>query len=300
MKNQAGEIQASDQNCWTLWVLLCTFSVFSLGLLIVWLSGWQFDREGYTAVQRDWFITLNHLLNAWPAQAWANLTLMGDASVLIPLLSPLILWRAQAWAAILAAAPIASIFSVTGKHLAAVPRPAALLDQDQFTVIGHVLSAKNSFPSGHSITIFTGIVAVLAILYPRQFSWRYLLILTAGLFIAVTVGMSRVAVGAHWPLDVLGGMVCGMIAGLNGAALAQRYQKWWRLSPDSLARCVVGVLLLLLSLSLVDRALDKPAVSVVLWLSALCGMSAAIWLMKSCLLRFHPSDKRAQHSGPER
>ncbi len=294
MKDQAGEIQASDQNRWTLWVLLSTFGVFSLGFLIVWLSGWQFDQEGYTAIQRDEFITLDHLLNVWPAQLWSNLTLMGDASVLIPLLSPLIFWRAQAWAAIIAAAPIASIFTITGKHLAAVPRPAALLDHDQFKVIGHVLSAKNSFPSGHSVTIFTGIVAVLAILYPRRFTWRYLLILTAGLLIAVTVGMSRVAVGAHWPLDVLGGMVCGIIAGLNGAALAQRYPKWWRLSPNSLARCVVGVLLLLLSLYLMDRALHNPAVSVVLWLSALCGMSAGTWLMRSCLSRFHPGYKRAQ------
>jgi|GEM_PF-276284 len=276
----------------TAWVFLATLCILPLVSFTVWLANGHLAREVYCSIQRDWFISLNLALNTWPAEIWSNLTLLGDATVLIPLLSVIIIWRPQAWAATLAAAPVASLLSVTMKKIAAVPRPAAFLDQDQFTLIGHALKGSNSFPSGHSLTIFTGVVAVLVILLPQSRNRRYWLMLIAACLVAVTVALSRVAVGAHWPLDVLGGALCGLIAGFAGAALTQRYQKWWRLAPDSFSRCIVGGVVMLLSLSLIDRALDNPLVEIVLWLSALCGMSASIWLMRACLNRLRSNKAR--------
>jgi len=275
-------------------MILAALAVISLFSFSLWLGYGAHAREGYCSIQRNGFIALNQALNTWPAQFWSNLTLLGDAGVLIPLLSLIIIWRPQAWAATIAAAPIASLLSVSLKHIAAVPRPAAFIGQDHFTVIGHALRASNSFPSGHSLTIFTGVIAVLVVLLPQSPNWRYWLLLIAAALVAVTVALSRVAVGAHWPLDVVGGALCGLIAGLAGAALTRRYQKWWRLSPGSTARCIVGALIMLLCLSLIDRALEDPAEGFVLWLSALCGMTASIWLMKACLERLRYGT-RGQH-----
>ncbi|MET0052831.1 MAG: hypothetical protein ABW095_17350 [Candidatus Thiodiazotropha sp.] len=117
---------------WTVWFPLLTLGLFLGGTILAMLPVWPFDRFDYCAIQGDGFITLNRLLNSWPEGLWWNLTQLGDAAVLIPLLSPIVLLRPQAWAAALAAAPVASLFSVTFKHLAAVPRPAAYLDPDQF------------------------------------------------------------------------------------------------------------------------------------------------------------------------
>ena len=66
--------------------------------------------------------------------------------------------------------------------------------------------AYASFPSGHATTAFATAL-LLAFWYPRQ----------SGLFIglAVLVGLSRVALGAHFPSDVLAGAVLG-----SGVALA--------------------------------------------------------------------------------
>ncbi len=267
---------------WSAWALLAS-SLLLCALLILWVSGWQFDREAYTGYQGELFVALNRTLNRWPAPIWSNLTLLGDASLLIPLLSPLLLWRPQAWAAVLAAVPVASILSVTGKHLAAVPRPAAVLDHQLFTIIGETLTAHNSFPSGHSLTIFTGVVAVLVALASRPFGWRYVALLLAGVALALSVALSRVAVGAHWPLDVLGGALCGLIAGLSGAAIAERYRRWWQPPPHSIGRCLLGAALVLASLSLIKRAVEEPLGSVALGVAAWCGLVASLGLLWACL-----------------
>ncbi len=255
------------------------------GLLLAWATGWQLDREAYTTLQHPWFVGMNRALNSWPAAIWTNLTMLGDASVLIPLLSPLLLWRAQAWAAVLAAVPVASIISVTLKHLASVPRPAALLDHQTFTILGDTLSAKTSFPSGHSLTIFTGLIAVLITLAPRPLNRRYLAMLLAALSLAILVGLSRVAVGAHWPLDVVAGAFCGLVAGINGAAIAQRYQQWWRYPLQSSGCCLIGILLAWASLSLLHRTLDEPAAGLILGESGLIGALVSLWLLQRCLTR---------------
>ena len=70
--------------------------------------------------------------------------------------------------------------------------------------------AHNSFPSGHTQTIFA-ITAALTILYPRLgivfFS------------IAVLVGISRIILIAHYPSDV----IFGAYLGLSTAILVRRY-----------------------------------------------------------------------------
>jgi membrane-associated phospholipid phosphatase len=270
------------QRSWTAWLPLLTLGVFLFGLLFALLFGWQFDRTGYCDLQRDAFISLNTTLNAWPAALWRNLTQFGDAAVLIPLLSPIILWRPQAMAAALAAAPVASLFSVTLKHLMAVPRPAAYLDPDQFIILGRALKANNSLPSGHSLTIFTGVTAVLVTLSLFERSWRMGLLALVALLFAGAVAVSRVAVGAHWPLDTLGGGLLGILAGIIGAGLALRYQRWWRLVPGSIARCLVGVVMLLMSGSLFFQVFKKPELAVSLGLSGMCGLVALAWLWQGC------------------
>ena len=70
--------------------------------------------------------------------------------------------------------------------------------------------AFNSMPSGHTVASFAGLV-MLGMLAPRikPFTWS----------LAILIGMSRVAIGAHWPTDVIFGAFIGMVM----ADLV----KWW-------------------------------------------------------------------------
>lgn len=63
--------------------------------------------------------------------------------------------------------------------------------------------AFNSMPSGHAAASFAGLV-MIGLLAPRVkwLTWT----------LAIFVGLSRVAYGAHWPTDVLFGAFIGMVA----------------------------------------------------------------------------------------
>ncbi len=78
---------------------------------------------------------------------------------------------------------------------------------DEFGIVGFFPGtfewAFNSMPSGHTALSFAGLV-MLGMLMPR------FKILTWGL--AILIGLSRVAIGAHWPTDVLLGAFIGMVA----------------------------------------------------------------------------------------
>ena len=62
--------------------------------------------------------------------------------------------------------------------------------------------AFNSMPSGHTAVSFAGLV-MIGMLAPKYkpLTWT----------LAVLIAVSRIAVGAHWPSDVLFGAFIGMV-----------------------------------------------------------------------------------------
>jgi len=96
------------------------------------------------------------------------------------------------------------------KHFVGRPRPlkdmAELISSHRvyIHVIGKELK-ELSFPSGHAVTAFS-LATFLSLLRGR---WAPLFIILAFL-----TGISRVYMGAHFPLDVLGGMFVGVIVSL--------------------------------------------------------------------------------------
>lgn len=87
-----------------------------------------------------------------------------------------------------------------------------------YTFLQH--APDSSFPSDHGTAIFTFAIAFLC--WHRMWSGIMLMVVAAG------IAWSRVYLGVHWPLDMVGGLLLGMV----GCLFAQLV---WNLFGDLIA-----------------------------------------------------------------
>ncbi|HUL59931.1 MAG TPA: phosphatase PAP2 family protein [Anaeromyxobacteraceae bacterium] len=99
------------------------------------------------------------------------------------------------------------------KHLAHLPRPLAVLGPHAVRVLASPLR-QLSFPSGHS-SAAAALATAAARARGLRRAWPLAVLGALG-------GVSRVYVGAHWALDVLGGWVLGAMVAAAALALAER------------------------------------------------------------------------------
>lgn len=96
--------------------------------------------------------------------------------------------------------PIAMLLAWTAKAAFALPRPSDL-HADHMARVFVNPDSLYAFPSGHSV--YTA--AIVVCLWPLG-PWSFRLLLLA---LAAAIGWSRVALGAHFPVDVLVGFLLG-------------------------------------------------------------------------------------------
>ncbi len=268
---------------WGLWLLLPVIAILA-GNFYIFSQVDVFEKDNYWQVQQQLFINLNSDFQVLPDIIWSNLTLLGDAAISVLILSLLIIWRPQAWAALVCSVPAAGIFSNVGKKLASMPRPGSVLDHADFNIIGSAVTGHSSFPSGHSISSFAVAIAVIATLVLIPKTRNDLIILIGAIVLATLMCLSRVAVGAHWPIDTLIGGALGWIAGLTGAFWASKQTGWWqKWHATGISRYILGLILLAWSIGMAIRGLDHPPRDLVIWLAALCGLITTAWLMRPLL-----------------
>lgn len=118
------------------------------------------------------------------------------------------LLRRSVWPFALVALAVLAADALAGlaKTLVGEKRPT---DTGALITIPH----SHSFPSGHTATAFAG-ATVLSHLVPRAAPGFYVL--------AAAIAYSRLYVGVHFPLDVVGGAVIGVATALLLLAIARR------------------------------------------------------------------------------
>ncbi len=199
------------------WHLAVAVGVF--GLLLAVLEAFKItDTATYPQINKDIFLAINALWANAPTLAH-NLTQLGDASVVLSLLLCLALTLPKLWEALLAGSLLSFVAAHFFKEFYAMPRPARAFGENAFNIIGETLKGSNSLPSGHTITIFTTLCVVFFAFVPSLKKARLSLVIGI-ILLALLVGLSRVGVGAHYPLDVLTGAVLGIVCGLFGVFVA--------------------------------------------------------------------------------
>lgn len=174
----------------------------------------------YVESQKDVFLKLNSILSVYPNFAH-NISYLGDALVLFPFVFIFLFIKPKLWEAIIISSLFTLITSAVLKLIFAVPRPAAMINMETFTIMGRPNILHTSLPSGHAMTAFMVISILLYAFMPKKMSSRIIwttLLITIGLII----GFSRVAVGAHYPLDVVVGCILGYIMAILGIKITTK------------------------------------------------------------------------------
>ena len=157
------------------------------------------------------FLLLNSYHNNLLDQFFKIYTYIGDGlfSVAVFLLLLVAGRRLLAVEVILCYA-ISGIISPICKNIFSTPRPKAYLQQHNIDYIysnSIELAGNTSFPSGHTISVFA-LAAILA--FNAKNKWLGFFLFLA----AAIVAYSRIYLGVHFPEDVLGGSVIGVITSL--------------------------------------------------------------------------------------
>lgn len=173
-------------------------------------------------LNHDLFVILNSWASPATAALWANLTNLGDGLLAICIGVAIFSRLPKSLAAMFASVIIVGIVIQLAKYgFNYIPgldaygaRPVGRLGLEAVNVIGPKVEYY-SFPSGH-----TAAVATLAtIIFLKIPSTTFKLLFMP---LAIIVGLSRCVVGAHWPLDLAGGAMLGIIGGLVGVFLVDR------------------------------------------------------------------------------
>ncbi|MBM4327659.1 MAG: phosphatase PAP2 family protein [Deltaproteobacteria bacterium] len=144
-----------------------------------------------------YFLLLNELHSPVSDRLWLAFTSLGDGMVLALLLGAFLVVNPRVSALGVFLIVVSGIAVQIAKGSMPASRPVELLNSVH--VVGPLLRS-GSFPSGHATS---GMVAALVVVY---YSGSRLVSVSAMIFAAL-VGVSRVFVGAHFPGDVLGGMI---------------------------------------------------------------------------------------------
>jgi undecaprenyl-diphosphatase len=200
-------------------------ALFLLGL--IWFGHELVEGDG-ASIDRAIMLAMRHdgqpIGPAWLPSAVRDITALGSSTVLafLVLVSAIFLWlagRARTALLVVAATALGSLTVETIKALVSRSRP---------DLIGRLMEeSSRSFPSGHAALSAIVYLTLATLLFPvlpdrrvRAFAVIVALILT------VSVGVSRVYLGVHWPSDVVAGWAFGGV----WATL------WWRIELALLGR----------------------------------------------------------------
>lgn len=158
----------------------------------------------------DLFFRLNTFHTLYLDIFFQNYTLLGDGVFSIAIFLILLLAnRIPLALQIVTGYLFSGIVSQVIKHLVHAPRPHAIITNAAYPyfIEGVTLSGMNSFPSGHTTSVFALAVLLALNTTDKRISLIYLIT-------AIITGYSRIYLGQHFLADVTTGALIGTLSAL--------------------------------------------------------------------------------------
>lgn len=192
--------------------LLGTAILASLGaaVLALFLFAWlgnemlQGDTQRFDQVIREW---VHRYASPGMTRAMTAISLLGYNVLIVELVIALAVFaklkwrRAALWLTVAMAGSL--VLDLTLKYIYHRTRPTAY-----FGMAPH----SYSFPSGHAMCSFCfyGVLAGLLSARTKPLAWRLLIWLTAAALV-ISIGLSRIYLGVHYPSDVVAGYLAATV-----------------------------------------------------------------------------------------
>ena len=236
--------------------------VVALALMVL---GWTVQQ---TPLNQAWMLAINGA--GWlPDTFWAGATLLAFGWAALILVSAADR-GVEGGRAVLLAFVVGGLLSQAVKAYLAYPRPGLVLPEGMLHFIGNPVLRSGSMPSGHALAAFT--IGSLWVCLARQRGYRpwFEALLWAA---AVLMALSRIAVGAHWPSDVLVGSGLGLLVGWLSWQLQIRF---WR---GAVAMSPLWVAAVEVFAAWVAFSVDEgyPQVLWLQWLLGIVALGSAGW-----------------------
>ncbi len=162
---------------------------------------------------------------------------------------------------------IAALLANGMKHLVGRPRPKFIHAGDWHMSLSWA-SGLDSFPSGHSTASFA-VATVLAKRFP--------LVGPLCIAVALFVALSRVLRGSHFPTDVFGGAVIGILSGFIATAPLRQ----WRTSiQNGLRHAAMGTSALFALLWVLSRRMEEGMVGILFLALGIVAVAGGLWIRR--------------------
>lgn len=178
-----------------------------IGLLLVMLSFHLLTLNNATNLSV--FQLFNQLPVYLPDWLLLTITDLGNGVTLGVITLCCIVKRPELLLRVVVASALSLILVPMLKQYFDAPRPAVLLET--LNIVGEI-RLKHSFPSGHTASAFLFAGTLF-------FAYQQRSIKLLAISFATLVGLSRLAVGAHWPQDVIMGAFVGLFCAASAAQL---------------------------------------------------------------------------------
>lgn len=258
------------------WMLIPPFIILSICLIYFFVfSSSNMYQEEYVNIQKDLFYFLNSHLSKF-ATLQINLTQIGDVLISFSFIVFFLFITPKLWEGLLTSAILSLIASASLKAFFSMPRPAEKLDPETFTIIGEKLVGFSSLPSGHSISTFVLFSILIFGFMPRKSNYKVIWIAFM-ILLGLIIASSRIAVGAHHPIDVIVGSSIGYIVTVLGIKLNEKYNwLFWLKSPK--CRPYFIVVLLVWSGVIINKLIENSLV--IFYLSLLSLLFSLLFIIK--------------------
>jgi len=184
-------------------------SSFKRGAILTLIAGLMLVIGSFVIGKNEFFLYLNINGGAFADFFFTYCTNLGDGIIWVPFILFFIFYKQKLLPLVISAMLISTLFVQISKNYIypdeARPTKAITEQSSIHTVKGVEVHTSNSFPSGHTTTVFC--IFLLGCLFTPS-----IIFLLAGFIMALLTAYSRIYLAQHFPLDAGAGMITAVIS----------------------------------------------------------------------------------------